>query len=338
MPCAGEDATRCRSAKSRLIAGRRSRRRRRGRRAARLARRYWREPGGGAADDGAVHPVRAGAEDAAQAGGAELERAGEAVGEVGRAGSGPRGARGARPAASDRRRLAIQRSARARSSGPIALMLASHLPAARRRIVDVESAMLRYALRRMLWAIPTLFGISLVVFFVTSLIPDPASDLPRRAAALVKADPTAYDTLEEQRRQRFLDLPALFNPKPLDVRTRAESAMRHVAADDESAALAAHHSRASAARPCRSSCPSSTSSPPRRAAAWRSRSRRPASASEGPTTRSAIRAAPPSTGRVSGRIARSTSPRRRSIARCIGSPCTRRSSARRTSSPSTRTR
>ena len=72
--------------------------------------------------------------------------------------------------------------------------------------------MLRYALRRALWAIPTLFGISLVVFFVTSLLPDPAADLPRRAAALVVSDPTEYDALEEKRRERYLDLPAFFAP------------------------------------------------------------------------------------------------------------------------------
>jgi ABC-type dipeptide/oligopeptide/nickel transport system permease component len=100
--------------------------------------------------------------------------------------------------------------------------------------------MLRYAIRRTLWAIPTLFGISLVVFFVTALIPDPAADLPARAAALVQVDPTAYDALEEQRRQRFLDLPALFNGRPADVRSRATEAMTHVANDDAKAALGAH--------------------------------------------------------------------------------------------------
>jgi ABC-type dipeptide/oligopeptide/nickel transport system permease component len=100
--------------------------------------------------------------------------------------------------------------------------------------------MLRYALRRTLWAIPTLFGISLVVFFVTTLVPDPAADLPRRAAALVAADPSAYDALEEQRRRRFLDLPPAFNGHPDDVRTRALAAMRHVADDDASSALGSH--------------------------------------------------------------------------------------------------
>ena len=33
--------------------------------------------------------------------------------------------------------------------------------------------MLRYVLRRILWAIPTLFGVSLVVFTITTFLPDP---------------------------------------------------------------------------------------------------------------------------------------------------------------------
>jgi ABC-type dipeptide/oligopeptide/nickel transport system permease component len=99
---------------------------------------------------------------------------------------------------------------------------------------------LRYALRRALWAIPTIFGISLVVFFVTSLLPDPAADLPRRAPALVVSDPVAYDALEEKRRERYLDLPAFFAPNAKDARARAEEAMKHVAQDDASAALGAH--------------------------------------------------------------------------------------------------
>jgi peptide/nickel transport system permease protein len=99
---------------------------------------------------------------------------------------------------------------------------------------------LRYALRRALWAIPTLFGISLVVFFVTSLLPDPAADLPKRAAALVVRDPTAYDALEEKRRERFLDLPAFFAPNAKDVHMKTDEAVRHIAADDASATLGAH--------------------------------------------------------------------------------------------------
>ena len=43
-----------------------------------------RQPPGRAGDDGAVHPVGPRAEDAAQPRRAELERAGEAVGQIGR--------------------------------------------------------------------------------------------------------------------------------------------------------------------------------------------------------------------------------------------------------------
>ena len=99
---------------------------------------------------------------------------------------------------------------------------------------------LRYALRRALWAIPTLFGISLVVFFVTSLLPDPAIDLPGRASTLVQRDPGLYDALEEKRRERYLDLPAFFAPNAKDVRLKTEEAVRHVAADDANAPLGAH--------------------------------------------------------------------------------------------------
>jgi peptide/nickel transport system permease protein len=99
--------------------------------------------------------------------------------------------------------------------------------------------MLRYALRRTLWAIPTLFGVSLLVFFVTTLIPDPAGNsvlLP----SVVRRDPTAVLAQEEQRRAHFLDLPRFVNPRPQDVETRAEKIVAHLAADDGDAALAAH--------------------------------------------------------------------------------------------------
>jgi peptide/nickel transport system permease protein len=97
----------------------------------------------------------------------------------------------------------------------------------------------RYAMRRLLWAIPTLFGISLVVFFLTSLIPDPAGDDATRAVLLAR-DPSAFDGVEEQRRQRFLDLPRFFNTRPNDVRSYAADAVQHLVANDGEAAFAAH--------------------------------------------------------------------------------------------------
>jgi peptide/nickel transport system permease protein len=79
--------------------------------------------------------------------------------------------------------------------------------------------MLRYALRRVLWAIPTLLATSLVLFFVTTLAPDPAPDVD---------DPVA----EEARRERFADLPRFVNMHPQDVVSRAAVAVRQVGADD----------------------------------------------------------------------------------------------------------
>jgi peptide/nickel transport system permease protein len=79
--------------------------------------------------------------------------------------------------------------------------------------------MLRYALRRVLWAIPTLLATSLILFFVTTLAPDPAS-------------PPRDDAGEEARRSRFLDLPRFVNADPQDVRSRSRGAVAHVAAGD----------------------------------------------------------------------------------------------------------
>ncbi|WP_394836917.1 ABC transporter permease [Pendulispora rubella] len=98
--------------------------------------------------------------------------------------------------------------------------------------------MLRFSTRRLLWAIPTLFGISVIVFLLTSLIPEP----PAIASpdALVALEPAVYDALDEERRERFLDLPLFVNEHPADVRSRAEDAVAHIAADDPHALLAAH--------------------------------------------------------------------------------------------------
>jgi ABC-type dipeptide/oligopeptide/nickel transport system permease component len=76
--------------------------------------------------------------------------------------------------------------------------------------------MLRYALRRVLWAIPTLLATSLVLFFVTTLAPDPAGG-------------TGDATIEEARRTRFVDLPRFVNTRPQDVASRASAAVKAVA-------------------------------------------------------------------------------------------------------------
>lgn len=88
--------------------------------------------------------------------------------------------------------------------------------------------MLCYAIRRVLWAIPTLIATSIVVFFITTLTPDgPATS----DAAEAKASPGQL-ALEEGRRSRFLDLPRFVNAHPRDVRSRAAEALSHVAAGD----------------------------------------------------------------------------------------------------------
>ena len=95
--------------------------------------------------------------------------------------------------------------------------------------------MLRYALRRILWSIPTLIATSLVIFFVTTLAPDPASPGAMHDASAPASDPR----VEKARRARFLDLPRFVNPDPQDVRSRAAWATSHVAAGDAEAEIAA---------------------------------------------------------------------------------------------------
>ncbi len=92
--------------------------------------------------------------------------------------------------------------------------------------------MLAFALRRAIWAIPTLFGVSLVVFLLTTLLPDPEAD-----ATIAATDVAARIRLDELRRARFLDLPRLVNVEPRDVRTTVEECTVHIVADDESAAF-----------------------------------------------------------------------------------------------------
>ena len=84
---------------------------------------------------------------------------------------------------------------------------------------------LRYALRRVLWAIPTLFGVSLVVFLLTSLLPAPETELSAASAH----DPFAID---RARRERFLDLPLFVNALPRGVRDRAIECTEHIAKAD----------------------------------------------------------------------------------------------------------
>jgi ABC-type dipeptide/oligopeptide/nickel transport system permease component len=99
---------------------------------------------------------------------------------------------------------------------------------------------LRYAIRRILWGIPTLIGVSLLVFFLTSLLPDPGGDTAEARAEILARDPSAYDALDERRRDRFLDLPRFFNPQPADVRSRSAEAIDHLVANDAQAAMAMH--------------------------------------------------------------------------------------------------
>src|SRR5262245_49603008 len=69
--------------------------------------------------------------------------------------------------------------------------------------------MLRYALRRVLWVFPSVLGVSLIAFFVLSLVP---VDIPGDATGLV-------------RRYRFLDRPLFLNANPSDVRSRSLAAL-----------------------------------------------------------------------------------------------------------------
>lgn len=87
--------------------------------------------------------------------------------------------------------------------------------------------MLAFALRRAIWAIPTLFGVSLVVFLLTTLLPDPEAD--SAGAEVNVADRFRRDEL---RRAHFLDLPRLVNVSPRDVRSTVDECIRHFVADD----------------------------------------------------------------------------------------------------------
>ncbi|HMJ53125.1 MAG TPA: ABC transporter permease subunit [Polyangiaceae bacterium] len=85
--------------------------------------------------------------------------------------------------------------------------------------------MLRHALRRLLWIVPILIGVTLASFALLSYLPDPADD-PALLGTLTA------EQLASLRRARFLDLPRFFNQKPLDVAGRVEQALLRIGIDD----------------------------------------------------------------------------------------------------------
>src|SRR4051812_38445622 len=92
--------------------------------------------------------------------------------------------------------------------------------------------MLAFALRRAIWAIPTLFGVSLVVFLLTTLLPDPNGEEGGLAS-----DVTVRLKVDDLRRARFLDLPRFLNVSPHDVKTRVDDCVAHIVMEDDDAAL-----------------------------------------------------------------------------------------------------
>ncbi|HEY8075740.1 MAG TPA: ABC transporter permease [Labilithrix sp.] len=90
--------------------------------------------------------------------------------------------------------------------------------------------MLAFAFRRAIWAIPTLFGVSLMVFMLTTLLPEPEE--PARAD-----DIEGRIRVDELRRARFLDLPRFLNPSPADVKSRVDDCVAHLVANDADAPL-----------------------------------------------------------------------------------------------------
>lgn len=85
--------------------------------------------------------------------------------------------------------------------------------------------MLRHALRRLLWIVPILIGVTLASFAVLSYLPDPADD-PALLGTLTA------EQLASLRRARFLDLPRFFNERPLDVAGRVEQALLRIGEGD----------------------------------------------------------------------------------------------------------
>jgi len=97
--------------------------------------------------------------------------------------------------------------------------------------------MLAFALRRAIWAIPTLFGVSLVVFILTTLLPDPSAPPGGGADGRALDDVAARMKLDDLRRSRFLDLPRFLNTSPIDIRTRVDECVTHIVLEDADAAL-----------------------------------------------------------------------------------------------------
>ena len=161
--------------------------------------------------------------------------------------------------------------------------------------------MLRHALRRLLWTLPTLIGISLITFLLLSFVPDPTDD-PTFAASLSREE------LAHLRRARFLDLPRFANVSPVDVRIRAARAVRAVAGDDENAEEGRRELQRLGGAALPHVLPLFDSLPPeqrRSRAAW---------GSHGATT-PPIPRAPSRTGPASGTTAASSSVAHRSAAR-----------------------
>ena len=94
--------------------------------------------------------------------------------------------------------------------------------------------MLRFAFRRLLWVFPSVLGVSLVSFFLLSLIPPPPS-----LAAVNDAD----EKVMAARRERFLDLPLFFNIDPSGVRRLTADAVERLLAAGEGTDAAARASR-----------------------------------------------------------------------------------------------
>ena len=78
--------------------------------------------------------------------------------------------------------------------------------------------MLRFALRRLLWIFPSALGVSLVAFYVLSLMPLPPA-----------VDSAPAVEREVLRRELFVDLPLFVNLEPRDVRVLAAEAVDHIA-------------------------------------------------------------------------------------------------------------